>query len=185
MSSRVLLKKRLMLFAVMSVFIVPLMLAGTLYAKLEWRPSGTTNTGHIIAKPLPDAVSHVLTEKGKWTLLMPFPETCDLNCRADLFKLRQVREALGKYIERIDYAVLITGAAKGQLPPELMKEHTQMSVFSSQALWGEISRTGVAERGDVLLIDPLGNLVMRYETGFVARGLYNDLKRVLKLSSIG
>ena len=43
----------------------------------------------------------------------------------------------------------------------------------------------MVQPGEVLLIDPLGNLVMRYESGFVAKGLYKDLKRLLKLSNIG
>jgi hypothetical protein len=185
MSSKVLLKKRLTLVAVMSVFIIPLMLAGTLYANLDWRPTGTTNSGQIIAKPLSEAVGSVVTASGKWTLLMPLPERCDLNCQADLFKLRQVREALGKYIERIDYAVLEPGSGKSTLSSELLAEHGQMAIYSSQSLSDEINSSGFADRGDVLLIDPLGNVVMRYKEGFVARGLYKDLKRVLKLSSIG
>jgi hypothetical protein len=185
MSSTLLLKKRLMLVAVMAVFIVPLVLAGTLYANLDWRPAGTTNSGQIIAEPLSEVAGSVVTASGKWTLLMPVPEHCGLNCRADLFKLRQVREALGKYIERIDYAVLEPGTGKALLPSDLLAEHKQMSIYSSQALWDEISGSGFADRGDVLLVDPLGNLVMRYDAGFAARGLYKDLKRVLKLSSIG
>jgi hypothetical protein len=185
MSSKGLLKKRLTLLAVMSVFIIPLMLAGTLYANLDWRPAGTTNSGQIIAKPLSELAGSVVTASGKWTLLMPLPEHCDLNCQADLFKLRQVREALGKYTERIDYAVLEPESGKTPLSSELLAEHAQMTIYSSQALWNEIDGSGFADRGDVLLIDPLGNLVMRYDEGFVARGLYKDLKRVLKLSSIG
>jgi len=185
MNSKTVVKKRVMLIALMSVFIVPLLVAGTLYANLGWRPTGTTNSGSIIAQSLSKDSRLMFSEKGRWTLLMPFPSECDLTCEADLFKLRQVREALGKYIERLDYAVLVSEGYGCPLSPELIESHQQMSVLASQALWNELNESGLSTRGDVLLIDPLGNLVMKYESGFVAKGLYKDLKRVLKLSNIG
>ena len=37
----------------------------------------------------------------------------------------------------------------------------------------------------VYIVDPLGNLVMAYESGFDAKGLLKDLRRLLRLSSIG
>lgn len=185
MNSKTVIKKRVMLIALMSVFIVPLLLAGTLYANLDWRPASTTNAGSIIAQPLSGDSQILFTEKGRWTLLMPFPAECDLTCEADLFKLRQVREALGKYIERLDYAVLVSEGYGCPLSPELIENHKQMSVLANQGLWNELNESGLSTRGNVLLIDPLGNLVMKYESGFVAKGLYKDLKRVLKLSNIG
>jgi hypothetical protein len=185
MNSKILLKKRLTLIALMSVFVVPLLLAGSLYANLDWRPVGTTNNGSIIAQPLSNDSQLIFSEKGRWTLLMPFPSECGLTCEADLFKLRQVREALGKYIERLDYAVLVSEGYGCPLSPALIESHQQMAVLANQELWSELEESGLSTRGDVLLIDPLGNLVMKYESGFVAKGLYKDLKRVLKLSNIG
>ena len=37
----------------------------------------------------------------------------------------------------------------------------------------------------VYIVDPLGNLVMAYESGFDAKGLLRDFQRLLRLSSIG
>jgi hypothetical protein len=39
--------------------------------------------------------------------------------------------------------------------------------------------------GRVYLVDPFGNLVMSYAADAPARGLLEDLKRLLKLSQIG
>jgi hypothetical protein len=39
--------------------------------------------------------------------------------------------------------------------------------------------------GQVYLIDPLGNLVLRYPPGFAPEGLGDDLARLLRLSRIG
>ncbi len=35
------------------------------------------------------------------------------------------------------------------------------------------------------IVDPLGNLVMRYDTRDTPKGLLDDLKKLLKLSHIG
>lgn len=185
MNSKALLKKRLMLIGLLSVFIVPLLLASTLYAKLDWRPEGTTNNGTILAQPLSDQARSAFVEDGRWTLLMPVSDACDLSCQADLFKIRQVRKALGKYVERIGYRVLLVNPEANPLPSDLVQEHRHLTVMQDSVLWQELQTTEVAGPGELLLIDPLGNLVMRYESGFVAKGLYKDLKRLLKLSNIG
>ena len=43
----------------------------------------------------------------------------------------------------------------------------------------------VVSGGSVWLVDPLGNLILRYPPGYQSRGLLEDLKRLLKLSKIG
>ena len=40
-------------------------------------------------------------------------------------------------------------------------------------------------RGGSAIVDPLGNLVMRYDTREPPKGLLDDLKKLLKLSHIG
>jgi hypothetical protein len=42
-----------------------------------------------------------------------------------------------------------------------------------------------AEPPRVYLIDPLGNLMMSYAPGVKAKGMLEDMKRLLRLSSIG
>ena len=42
-----------------------------------------------------------------------------------------------------------------------------------------------AQAPRVYLIDPLGNLMMVYPAGAKAKGMLEDLKRLLRLSSIG
>lgn len=185
MKSRTLLKKRLMLIGLLSVFIVPLLLASSLYAKLDWRPDGTTNNGTILAQPLSDQGRVAFVEDGRWTLLMPVSDNCPLSCQADLFKIRQVREALGKYVERIGYRVLLVNPDVRPLPADLIQQHQHMAVMEDAPLWQELKATKIIRPGEVLLIDPLGNLVMHYESEFVAKDLYKDLKRLLKLSNIG
>ncbi len=47
-------------------------------------------------------------------------------------------------------------------------------------------RFPTADRAHSLyIVDPLGNLVMRYDTRDTPKGLLDDLKKLLKLSHIG
>jgi len=39
--------------------------------------------------------------------------------------------------------------------------------------------------GDVLLVDPNGNIMMRYDDQATSKGMLKDVKKLLKLSNIG
>jgi hypothetical protein len=45
--------------------------------------------------------------------------------------------------------------------------------------------SGTAEAPRVYLIDPLGNLMMSYAADAKPKGMLEDMKRLLRLSSIG
>ena len=39
--------------------------------------------------------------------------------------------------------------------------------------------------GTIYLIDPIGNLMMKYDTTSTSRGMLKDIKKLLKISNIG
>ena len=41
------------------------------------------------------------------------------------------------------------------------------------------------EDGAIYLIDPIGNLMMKYDTTITSRGMLKDIKKLLKISNIG
>jgi hypothetical protein len=45
--------------------------------------------------------------------------------------------------------------------------------------------TPLAQAGGIYIVDPLGNLMLRYAPGAPDRALLDDLKRLLRLSHIG
>jgi len=45
--------------------------------------------------------------------------------------------------------------------------------------------TGPLAPGEIVLADPLGNLVLRYPAGTGMKGIHGDLKHLLKISTIG
>jgi cytochrome oxidase Cu insertion factor (SCO1/SenC/PrrC family) len=159
-----------------------------------FRPDGRVNYGTLIqpAKPLPDASLAMLDGKpfrlsefrGKWVLLTFDGGDCPDVCAEKLFKMRQVRTMQGKERERLERAWIITDQA--QLSTQIIREHDGMKMLraGTSPLVGEFPADG--ERTDhIYLIDPLGNLVLRYPKNADPMRMNKDLGRLLKYSRIG
>ncbi len=186
------LKGRSTLILVAAAFLGPFVLALILFkTDSSLIPSTTTEHGVLIVPPralpklamTPDAQSGLL--RGKWSLLYIGPAECGDPCRQSLLETRQVRRALGKEMGRVQRIFFIT---QGQ-PDEssLNREHPDMIVFDLQQQSGKelLEAVGDVSEGDILLLDPLGNLMMRYASGTGMKGMHEDLKRLLKISQIG
>jgi hypothetical protein len=182
-------------FALGGLFLLPLLLSFWLYYGLHWRPLGTTNHGDLIEplRPLPDvtlrdadgsARSHVFL--GKWTLVYVGRGTCDANCRTALVFMRQTRLSLNNEMTRVQRVLLATaeccdrGYLAAQHPGLLVLDASQAL---AQPLLAQFSPDGRAQA--LYVVDPLGNLMMRYDARLPPKGLLEDLKRLLQLSHIG
>ncbi len=158
------------------------------------KPEGRINHGTLIepAKPLPDAaLTHLdgrpfrFSEfRGKWLLLTLDGGACAGICPDKLLKMRQLRTMQGKDRDRIERAWLITDDVA--LETMLIREFdgTRMLRAKGAPLLAEFPAAG--DRGEhIYLIDPLGNLVMRYPKDANPMKMNTDLKRLLKYSRIG
>lgn len=182
------------------LFFAPLGLAFYLYyGHGTWRPGGRVNAGELIqpARPLPSLVLPLLgsgnTEpnflKGKWTLLYVGFGSCNEDCRTRLYDTRQVRLALDRDMNRVQ-RVFIAGA--GCCDAQFLHEqHPDLiTIRASEAAAPLLALLpgqggGNATPAAVYLIDPLGNLMMSYAADIKAKGMLDDMKRLLRLSSIG
>jgi len=182
-------------FALGGLFLLPLLLSFWLYYGLHWSPQGTTNHGELIApaRPLPDvtlpdadavARSHVF--HGKWTLVYVGRGACDADCRSALVFMRQTRLSLNNEMTRVQRVLLATADCcdqaylKGEHPGLLVLDASQAL---AQPLLAQFPGDGRAEA--LYVVDPLGNLMMRYDARLPPKGLLEDLKRLLQLSHIG
>ncbi len=182
-------------FALGGLFLLPLLLSFWLYYGVHWRPLGTTNHGDLIEplRPLPDitlpdaggvAHSHVFLDK--WTLVYVGDGRCDANCRTTLVFMRQTRLSLNNEMTRVQ-RVLLASAACCNLA-YLASEHPGLIALDAssalaQPLLAQFPADGRAQA--LYVVDPLGNLMMRYDARLPPRGLLEDLKRLLQLSHIG
>lgn len=180
-------RRRRVLVGLALIFFAPLGLAFYLYyAHAGWYPGGRVNTGVLIepARPLPAANFPM----GKWTLLLVESGSCSAGCRARLYDTRQVRLALDRDMKRLQRVLIGEGGCcDAQL---LHDQHPDLIMIQGAAVAPLLAllpqqTAGAAGTPRVYLIDPLGNLMMFYPADAKPKGMLEDLKRLLRLSSIG
>ena len=182
------------LLALILAFFGPLFIAMMIYFNPHWFASPTPRShGELItsAQPLTDLAAVSYAEqplppdllRGKWTLLYWNTAVCNLDCEADLFKMRQVRLSLSKDIERTQTMYL----SDTLLPSAALKRHPKLITAYLTPNPDSIFRRRLSNlpAGNTYLIDPLGNLVMRYSPDATSKGMLKDLKKLLRISRIG
>lgn len=170
-------------------FLAPLAGAFWLYYGSGWRPAGHTNHGELIQpmRELPLAAAPGAGAlKGKWSLVVVGVGPCEASCQQSLVVARQIWLSLGKLTERVQ-RVLLVGA--GCCDAEyLAREHDgliRINVTAPEAAALLATFPAEAQSTTIFLVDPLGNLMMRYDSGANPKGLRQDLQRLLDLSHIG
>jgi hypothetical protein len=193
-------RQRRVLVGLALMFFAPLGLAFFLYySHGPWRPGGRVNAGTLIepARPLPALVLPLLGSgdtnpnflRSKWTLLYVESGRCAESCRRRLYDTRQVRLALDRDMDRVQRVLI---ADSGCCDAEFLREqHPDLIAVRAGAaaapLLDLLPRGGGsgAPAPSVYLVDPLGNLMMFYPADSKSKGILEDMKRLLRLSSIG
>ena len=123
--------------------------------------------------------------EGRWSLLYLQRGACGPACEEALIRMRQVRLALGKDAGRLQRVYVPLG---GDTDVEsLAQAFPGMAIVprDTPGLSRLLERAGAREPGELLLVDPLGNLVLSYPAQASADGLFRDARHLLKLSKIG
>ncbi|MGH8300166.1 MAG: SCO family protein [Steroidobacteraceae bacterium] len=182
-----------------ALFFVPLLASAWLYYGTSWRPGGHVNHGELIQppRPLPPvdlprvalggelAAPDPTLFRSKWTLVYIGDGSCDASCRATLYVMRQTRLALGTEMTRLARVFLVTANCCAN--DYLAREHAGITVLdaSGAASVRLLGRFPGDRAHSLFIVDPLGNLMMRYDVRRDPRGLLVDLRRLLQLSQIG
>jgi hypothetical protein len=148
----------------------------------EFVPGATGNYGTLIP-PRPVALPPVAALKGKWVLVQFDGGDCDAWCERKHYFMRQVRRAQGKDMQRVERLWLVTDAAQPR--PELLVA-IEGTVVAMQN--GALAASFPAERSvrdHIYLVDPLGNLMMRFPRDPDPSRVIKDLQRLMKVSSFG
>jgi hypothetical protein len=183
------------------LWLIAAVCAAPILASYFWyyvvKPGASLNYGTLLdarKHPMPTVDSVTLdgkpewltAYKGKWVLLQVDNSDCNDYCRKKLYYMRQLRVAQGKDMRRVERAWLITD--NQPLETMLIREYdgTHMLRANPAALqaWLPVEQNGTLA-DHLYVIDPLGNLVMRYPKNFDADKINKDLGRLLKASSIG
>ena len=158
------------------------------------RPEGRRNFGELIdpQRPLPalatqtlDGKSGELTAlKNQWLLLSVASGACDTRCEQNLYFQRQLRESLGREKERLDRVWLVIDdmAVRQALLPALASATVLRVQPTDLARWLEPA-PGKRLQDHLYLVDPLGNLMMRFPADMDAEAAAKakrDLDRLLR-----
>ncbi|EMD81272.1 Cytochrome oxidase biogenesis cluster protein [Vibrio diabolicus E0666] len=172
-------KGRLMLIALVCTFALPAVIAKVILTQ-GWYQSGVTNRGVLVE---PYTTLELLgqespLEKNRWQLAYVLPNECTEQCRQQLYLLQQSHVALGKYQERV-VPVLWQTELSGTVDVSMTTMQMNQSV------------TAKVKPGQMLIVDPLGQLVMSYspkpneDLVSFNKGMLADLRKLLKLSRVG
>lgn len=181
-----------MLLLVAAVCIAPFVAAWALY--FIWQPSGRINYGELIDGVALPAAKLALTDgkpfdfaqvRGRWVFVTVDSGACDDTCQKKLWKMRQVRMTQGKYLERIERVWLVSDTQS--VAAAVMKDYegTWVAVAHGNALLLKSFPYREAQRDHIYLVDPLGNVVLRYPKDADPSRMKKDLERLLRVSRIG
>jgi len=190
---------RLVLIGLALLFFTPVALAWWLYFYgAAWQPQGRVNQGELVQPPvtLQAVTLQTLTQQplslaaalnGKWNLVTAVQADCDAVCDKNLYKMRQIRLALNKNMERVQRILLIQSPQQLTNLQQLQNAYggTQLLTGDTAELTGLFTQLEETGQNSIYLLDPLGNLVLRYGADAEAGAILKDLKRLLKLSNIG
>jgi cytochrome oxidase Cu insertion factor (SCO1/SenC/PrrC family) len=184
---------RLKLALIGLFFALPFALAWTAYW-LHWTPGGTGNYGELVRPPrqVPDAGLAGLDGKpfslaslrGKWVMLQFDSAACDAYCERKLYFMRQLRVAQGKDRDRIERVWVLTDGGWPRLALMKAIDGTRVVRAVDASVTAAFPSDGRAE-DHIYLIDPLGNLMMRFPRDPDPSKMLKDLQRLLKISQIG
>lgn len=188
-------RHRRILWLVLTICIAPVILSYLSY--YVFRPQMRNNYGTLLDPrrfPVPEL--HATTADGQpaslndlhrqWVLLQVDRADCETRCADKLYYMRQLRAAQGKDADRIARVWLVTDKAPLSVP--LMKIYDGTHILrvdaSAVARWLPVE-AGTRAEDHLYLIDPLGNLMMRFPKDPDYNKVKQDLNRLLKASRIG
>jgi hypothetical protein len=163
------------------------------YVAYYWlRPAAQVNYGELLgARPAPEMAGVSLAGaplrladlRGTWVLLSADGAACEAPCEAKLYATRQARTMQGAERERV--VRLWLQSADAPAPAAVLAQHPGLIVLRGDPhQWEGLPGPGGATQ-NIYLLDPLGNLVLRYPANPDIKRLAKDLERLLRASRIG
>ena len=197
-------RARLQLLAIVACFGVPLLLA-VLWLQIVNAGGGgelgDTSRGELIEPAVPleafalsDAEGETLdleTFRGVWTMLYVPAGACGETCERNLYHMRQVRLALNHRMTRVHR--MVVPPTDAPLRDALVAEHPGLVVAEGDAgaRAGLVDQIAAAQadmpvvEDAIYLVDPFGNLMMRFAPDLPPKSMLKDVKHLLKVSRIG
>lgn len=164
--------------------------AGSLLLYYFWTPQAFTNYGELISpvplsgvtvaaregKPL-----HIDELRGKWVLLMTDSGHCDDYCQSKLYVMRQIRLTQGRDQERIERLWLIADGVRPAPSIDAEYQGTRAVLCADGAFVARLPAPQ-SSRDHIYVIDPFGNLMMRFPQQVDPQRMKKDISKLMKAS---
>ncbi|WP_369988951.1 hypothetical protein [Pseudomonas xanthosomatis] len=174
---------RLQLLLILLVVLGPMVLATCMYKLNFWVPDGRSYHGEMIGTGQGRADIGIDGQDQRWQLLVSAPEACAADCRQLVYLARQIQIGLGRDASRASHALAAAQPLDADYQALLGREYPQLQRYGLDA---QRYHQGVSAPGPQLwIVDPHGNLVLRYDAKANGKQVLDDLRHLLKLSNIG
>lgn len=183
------------LFAVLAVCAAPIIFSYFTYYVIK--PEGRTNYGTILDPrlyPMPKLGSSLLggeakeldAFKGKWIMLQIDSGACAESCQKKLYEMRQLRLIQGKEMDRVERVWLVTDEMPIDTALIRMFDSMHILKVNVNTLKSWLPLEPDAQLQDhIFMIDPLGNLMMRFPKNADPQKMKKDIAKLLRASAIG
>lgn len=190
-------KNRLIIPAIVGVFLLPFLVAVLWYANIHDWGYETIAHGRLITPPVtlaPPPLRYAIGHgrlppsyfRGRWTLMYIGRPDCLPDCREALYATRQIRLAMGVDITRVQRIYLVMG--RPTKTGFLEVEDPDLTVVDAATPAGRrfvarLLRLARARLGrDIYVVDPEGRLMMTYPAGADPMVLLHDMQRLLAVA---
>lgn len=182
---------------------LPMAAAWVFYLNPDLLPEKRGNFGKLIEPPYPLRHIRLLTAAGKdfrieevrgrWSLLWLTSQPCDSECGSYLHRMRNLRIALRENSAGLrSFAIPLTGSGtdtwikkETEFPDTILLTGSENELRDLAAQFATAAGLSASRTDGFYLVDPLGNLMMRYDTNADFKGILKDLERLLKYSRVG
>ncbi|MNF60635.1 MULTISPECIES: hypothetical protein [unclassified Pseudomonas] len=175
---------RWQLILIVLMVVGPMILATGMYKLQFWVPEGRSYHGELIGNGQSRAELGVQADEVRWQLLVTAPQECSVDCQQLVYLARQIQVGLGREASRASHALAVAHPLSADYDAKLSREYPQLQRYplDLSTYTKTVQGKGPAQ---LWIIDPHGNLVLRYGPTVKGKDLLNDLRHLLKLSNIG
>lgn len=176
---------RLQLILLLLVAVGPMILATFMYQWRFWVPDGRNYHGTLIGNGTQLADIGVQgAAQERWQLLVTAPGDCAEDCRELVYAARQIHIGLNREAARASHGLVIARPLDAAYDEQLRREYPQLGRYSLDSVRYQKAVPDTPQ-AQLWIVDPHGNLVLRYDSKAKGKDILNDLRLLLKLSQIG
>lgn len=181
------------LWAMIVIFALPAIAAWFFYLNPGLLPATRVNRGELVepvrrwpsglALTRPDGSAFDAAAFGdRWTLVVPSQAPCDAACERRLIDLRQIRLALGESRYLVERLAVLVGDAPAALGEPLAGTQVARAGVGQEPALQALFGPGPDIWDRIYVVDPFGNLMMRYAADAPPKDVLKDMERLLKAS---